>query len=234
MVSHCVFGQEVTPTEKKLSVGIYTGLTLCLFNQDIGWGNIPDFKRTPRTGFNLGVRLRYPLNKSIYLRLDPMMTGRGGAYRTVAEDVVVISNDPSYTKEYYYKNYRLTYLELPVMVDFDLSGQKKLFLGFGPSVAVLTGSSFRSNEFVPKGRVNSQGQVELKNTYSTEDLDAGKSSISNFIVEFSADLNSAVKYPMFLSLRYTGSLQEVFDDAKTGGENTKMTTWSFNMGFRLK
>lgn len=231
------YAQDVSSSGKPFNIGLMLGFNASRFTERIGEfgdGNSNEYDEFLRFGAAFGLTAKQALSKGFNLRAEFLLNARGGSYRSDNTGVSTISTDGS--KSYYYKNYRVNYLEVPLLADFDLSPQANPYklhvhLAFGLSYGINVSSSLRYNGFSPTG--TNMGPVqEVKEDYEVVPFDYARGGITNGIVELSFDFRNNHDTPLFVRTRYTGSLSEVYEVDSLNGDNmkTKMTTWTLSFG----
>lgn len=106
---------------KKYQAGLIAGANASHFSSRVGEFSVltntsySDYVRiAPMVGFHN----RFNFSKAFSLSAELIFKSRGGSYRTDQTGVTTIGGNGD--KAYYYRNYRLNYLEIPVVAELDL------------------------------------------------------------------------------------------------------------------
>ena len=236
-----LYSQDIQADKlRAFNVGLLIGFNASSFDKRIGEfgdGEKNRFDEFIRMSPMLGIHGRYQISKMFALRTEILFNSRGGSYRTESG---VISIGGNGGPNYYYKNYRLNYLEVPFLGEIDFrrnASKNRLHVRFaaGVSYGILIASSLRYNGYAPRG--SSTGPlVDVEEKFDVVDVDMAKESILNSVLELSFDfVNGKNDVPLFVKLRYTGSIDEVYDRDKPSSYNfrTKVNTWSLIFGVRF-
>lgn len=183
----------------------------------------------------VGFHNRFNFSKAFSLSAELIFKSRGGSYRTDQTGVTTIGGNGD--KAYYYRNYRLNYLEIPVVAELDLmpdvdDDRLHVRLGGGFSYGFLLASSLRYNGFVPTG--GTAGPLAYVNEeYYTTDFNYGKSTMLNYVFDLTFDFVNRKELPLYLKVRYSGTTASVYSVDQVNGYNynTKMSTISLLFGF---
>jgi hypothetical protein len=221
---------------RSFNIGLLMGANISTFSTRIGeFGADEDYDEHMRIGPTLGLHARYQLKKVFSIRTELLYNARGGAYRVESS---VISIGGNGDKNYYNKNYRLNYFELPLMGEFDFMGNAPstrlhIRLAVGASYGLPVSSTLRYNGYAPTGSTSGP-LVDVKEKYDVVKVGHAK-RVLNSIAELSFDFVNGHDTPLFIRIRYNGSLNKVYDQDKIEGYNfdTKMTTWSLTFGVYL-
>src|SRR5690349_16362791 len=115
-------GQDTSASVRKIHYIIDLGVNISLFNQKNAPFMMPDavteYKRTVRTSWEFGGSLDYPMSKLVHLSVGVRYSGRGGSYKTKNPAYVCQYSNGKNEDAYNYLNYRLDYVELPVLLKF--------------------------------------------------------------------------------------------------------------------
>jgi len=104
--------------------------------------------------------------------------------------------------------------------------------GIGASVGIPVASTLRYNGYAPSGS-KSGPLVNVEESYEVVSIGHATNPVYNAIAELSFDFVNGKDAPMFVRMRYNGSLTNVYDVNRINSYNfqTKMTTWSLTFGF---
>lgn len=235
-----VCAQEEDELRKRFQAGLVTGINLSSFNSRIGeFGSRQrnDYENFIRISPVIGFTSRYHFTKIFSLKGQLLFNSGGGSYRTDQTGVVNLSG--SGNKAYFYKNYRLNYLEIPVLAEFDFMPNQSIhelhvkFAG-GFSYGLLLASSLRYNGFAPTGSTTGI-LTNVKEDYQVTDFNYGKSSILNYVFDLTFDFENGKGLPLFVTLRYQLSADNVYNVDVLNGDNmaTKMSTYSLQFGLNF-
>lgn len=241
MTNGVSFAQE---NESKFDIGFHFGVNASFFNDRIGeFGdndNI-DYDNFVRFSSVFGLKAKFKLSNIISIKPEINYHLRGGSYRR--ENNSVISFGSSGSEDVYYnKNYRLYYAESPLLVSFNLA---KLFnkevrahkvqvhFNSGIAPAVNTHSSLRYNSF----RTVSNGTplADVDEEYQIEEFSHAEKFIWSYIAEISFDFQNGQQQNMFVNVRLSQTISDVFQIQELNGYNmqTKMTTFVLGFGLML-
>lgn len=226
--------------EKLFRLGFHAGLNTSFFNSAITEYSDPNSEFRPYARFSvlLGVKSKFQFSTKTALNIELNVSSRGGSYRSENKSVFYLGASNN-EKAYHMRNFRLTYLELPVLVNFNLN---ELFPSTGYSYSILPqthyfsfsaglapalniGSSLRVNSFT-EGEPISDSLVEIKSHYHTEKFDYAETFIFNSIIEFAYNIPLKDAGITSFNLRWTQSLNDVYSIALKDNYNmqTKMST----------
>jgi hypothetical protein len=219
---------------RQFNVGMLIGANASSFTERIGeFGADNDYESFIRISPSLGLHARYQLRKMFSLRTELLLNTRGGSYR-VESGVISFGNDG---KNYYTKNYRLNYFEVPLMGEIDLMANRSseklhIRLAVGVSYGLPVASTLRFNGYAPTGS-SSGPLVDVDEKFEVVSVGHANSPVFNSLAELSFDFLSGNDTPLFVRIRYCGSLNEVYDQDEIDGYNfsTIMSTWSLAFGF---
>lgn len=243
----CIAIFSVTPNyaselenERLFWLGFQTGLNTSFFNSPITEYSDPnsEFKPFARFSALFGVKSKLQFSTKTALVIELSVSNRGGSYRAENTSVIYMGGS-SNEKAYHMRNFRLTYLELPVLVNFNLNElftskdnsysilPKTHYLSFSAGLApsLNIGSSLRVNSFT-EGKTISGPLVEINSRYNTEKFDYAESFIFNSIIEFAYNIPLIDARIASFNLRWTQSLNDVYNiELKdTYNMQTKMST----------
>lgn len=216
-------------------MGLIIGGTVSSFSEGIGeFGTDKEYENFVRFGAVVGLHSRFQVTKLFALRGEVLFNGRGGSFRKEA-GIITIGGDGG--KKYHTKNYRLNYFDIPLMGEIDFmhnTTMEKLHvrLAIGASVGLPVASSLRYNGYAPTGSTAGP-LVDVDEDYEVTKVGHATKPVYNAIAELSFDFLNGHDTPLFFRLRYTGAVNDVYDQDKIGDDNfrTKMTTWSLAFGF---
>ncbi len=226
--------------EKSFWFGFQTGINTSFFNSQITeYSDINnDFDPFVRISALIGLKSKIQLSNKFALISELNVSSRGGSYRAENNSVFYLGSD-SNKKSYYMRNFRLTYLEIPVLMNFNLnqlfpstnnlismipkSHSLSFSAGIAPSINI--GSSFRYNSFT-EGETISGPLVEMNSDYDTQDFDYAKSTLLNSIFGLTYNFPYEDNSIISIILRWTQSLNNVYDVDTLDDYNmqTKMST----------
>jgi len=233
-ISFSVFITHAQDNPRAFNVGMLIGVNVSSFTERIGeFGADKDYESFIRISPALGLHARYNLGKMFSLRTELLLNTRGGSYR-VESGVISFGNDG---KNYYSKNYRLNYFEIPLMGEIDLMANRSsqrlhIFLAAGVSYGVPVASTLRYNGYAPTGS-SSGPLVDVEEEFEVVTIGHAANPVFNSLAELSFDFLNGNDTPLFVRIRYCGSLNDVYDQDEIDGYNfsTKMATWSLAFGF---
>lgn len=188
------------------------------------------FDKASRASLELGGNINYLLSDVFTLSSGLRYAEKGGGYKTKNPDFIYVNSiSGSKTDDAYnYLKYRLVYLELPVVVKFNLfralnigSETADLNLYGGVTGGLNIGSKLRYNVF----ESDEEEKWKANKLKGAEDLLL--SSVTG--VEWSNG-------PLMLYVRYTQNIGNVYDTTEPGYENfdVNMYTLSIGMGIILR
>lgn len=217
---------------KKFELGFMFGINRSSFNDRIGefGDNVSvDYQNFFRISPVVGLKGRLKLTNTISLQPELNYNLRGGSYRLENKSVFFLGGADD-EKAYFYKNYRLNYLEIPLLVSFNLGNPEaddtrlKVRLSTGLAPAINAGSSLRYNGFrtIPNGSPLS----DVKENYRSEPFDHAEDFINSYILDLSFDFQNRSEQKMFVNIRLSKTLTDVYNVERLDRYNmrTKMTT----------
>ncbi len=233
-ISFSVSITHAQDNSRAFNVGMLIGVNASSFTERIGeFGADDDYESFIRISPSLGLHARYDLGKMFSLRTELLFNTRGGSYR-VESGVISFGNDG---KNYYTKNYRLNYFEVPLMGEIDLMANRStemlhIRLAAGVSYGLPVASTLRYNGYAPTGS-SSGPLVDVEEEFELVSVGHANSPVFNSLAELSFDFLNGNDTPLFVRIRYCGSLNEVYDQDEIDGYNfsTRMSTWSLAFGF---
>lgn len=236
-VGHFSIAQSVDKA-KIFNLGLMFGGNISSFGSRVGeFGRGNEYDNFVRIGPVIGVHTRYQITKRLSLRGEVLFNARGGSYRKEAS-VISIGGDGS--KNYHTKNYRLNYAEIPLLAEIDFmphttTERLHVKLAAGASVGVPTASTLRYNGYAPTGSTSGP-LVDVEENFEVMHVGHAASPLYNAIGELSFDFLSGKDTPLFVRIRYSGSLNNAYDQDKINNYSfrTKMTTWSLTFGFYFR
>lgn len=220
--------------QDKLTYTFVAGFSISSFDSRSAPHSTPElveeFSRASRASLEVGINADLHLSDFWTLSSGLEYVERGGAYRTKNPGVIYV-NQYSGVKEddaYNYLKYRLSYLELPFRIKFDLkelieresSGGLNVFAG--PTAMLNLASKRRYNIF--------EGSGELEEKWHGDKLSGAKTVVFG--------LNCGVEWrqgPVTIYAKYLRNLTDLYDTSRPNYENfgTKMHSISLGMGFQL-
>lgn len=227
-----LFGQQ---KNKWFQLGVQLGIDGSLFDDRIGeYGDnaFEDYKNYVRISGMLGIKGKIILTKIVAIHPEINFSLRGGSYRLENNSVVYIGGSGD-EKAYYYKNYRLNYIETPILMSFNISrlfnkeiadNKLQIHLNSGLAPAFNTGSSLRYNGF--RAISNGTPLADVKETYEVEKFGYAENFVMSYIAEFSIEFQNGHSQNMFVNLRLSQTKNDVYNIEELDGYNmqTKMTT----------
>ncbi len=232
--------EESNAQPRSVWFGFQAGFNASFFNSRVTSYGDPKsgYDTNARIGGLFGVKNRVVLSPLLAIHTELFVTGRGGAYQKENKEIIVMSADKN-QKAYHVRNFRLTYLEMPVVLNVNLN---RLFMpsslrgqgnpdrsymsasvGFSPSLNVA--SSFRYNVFEPDKKSSSY-LVNVKTRFEDEEFDYAQTWIFNSIVEVGYNIPLSESQIASFNLRWTQSLTDVYavESLKNHNMQTKMST----------
>jgi hypothetical protein len=232
MISCCsLYAQEIdkkTWESRKIIVGPYLNMNMSKFNSNVGeFGTNSSYKSQFRGSFSGGLQAKIKMVNSLWLTTGLAMSSRGGSYKAPASGVVSIGGNGA-DKAYLFKNYRLSYIEIPLIVSLK-SKNSGFNVGAGLSYGLLMSSSLRFNEY-------SGTSPSVDESWQVEEFDHAQSAVSNFVFEFGAGYKIKGESLGFWQIRFNQSLSDVYKDELDNGKSlkTRMMTLSIIMGVYIK
>lgn len=222
---------------KFFNIGAMLGVNASSFTERIDqFGDAQRDRYDPfvRFGPTLGLHSRFQVSKLLALRMEALFNGRGGSYRAESSVVSIGGNGD---KNYINKNYRLNYFDIPVLAEIDFMANRSIQrlhvrMAAGASYGFNVASTLRYNGYAPTG--SSTGPlVDVEEEFDVVDIQHASKTTLNGIVELSFDFLSGDDTPLFVKVRYTRSMNGVYDHEKTRFYNfeTDINTWSVMFGF---
>lgn len=232
-----LYGQD---DDKRFKPGVQFGFNASYFNNRIG-----EFGANAGIGYEhfvrfspaLGFHGRWKLSDLISIHAEVLYNLRGGSYRLENSSVIYLGGSGN-EQAYYYKNYRLNYLELPFLASLNCS---KLFnkdipdyklqvrLNTGLAPAFNTSSSLRYNGF--KTISNGTPLADVDEKYEVEEFDYAESFMVSYLAEILFDFKNGSGTSMFINLRLSQALLDVYNVDRLRGYNMKTKMTTFTLGF---
>ncbi|NQY67448.1 MAG: outer membrane beta-barrel protein [Flavobacteriales bacterium] len=222
--------------DDKITHTPYAGFSFSHFKNNIG--NYSDtFQKKTRTGITLGWRIKYNISKSLGVETGLGYNSKGGGYKKHALTVQTMEGEKI---EYdLIRNFRLEYVELPFLLDINLSrlimgrsATSFLHISSGVSFGINTGSSVRYNSV--SSRSAGGPWVDVSNNFTISKFNYATKKITNFLLEASLHFVSQKDIPGYLIVRYNKSLNDVYSVTMMDGNNFKTKMATITIGYGLK
>ncbi len=242
LVSGMALSQEKIPNT---SVWLQMGVNASFFDNPIGeYGASDSVYYEPRARVSpfLGLKVKIKLNRIFSLQPEIFYGGKGGAYRRANTSVTTIGGNGQ-NQAQYYKRYRLDYIEMPVLLNVNIThllyknigdDRIKVQLCSGISPAINLRSTFRYNVF--EAGKSYGPMVEQKEKFKVKQFDHAKNFLLNVMVDLSFNFQDKKgDYKMQVFLRWYRTLDNVYNISELDGYNmdTKMHTVSLGYGIML-
>ncbi|MFD2513144.1 outer membrane beta-barrel protein [Pontibacter locisalis] len=225
-------------------VGLKGGITLSDFTKNVGFfdQNSPNYRNSPyaayeeyfRIGALAGITLDYEFSKAFTVGTELLHNGRGGAYRVENSSVAIITNNGA-EKAYNYYQYRINYLELPLLAQYNLSSKATSSIALIVYGGVAPG--FPTTEKITYTNYERSGVIDAKQTSQSEDLYNVRGFNLSPTFGFKIRGNDADgPNRVYLDFRFARTVLPVFTiEADGNGNNFKTGMWtaSFAVGARL-
>lgn len=197
------FGQQ----QEKITYGPRMGLNFSFFNQNLHYDN--EWKNYGRISPFIGAFVRSKISRNFSIQTEILYTLKGGSSR-IASNSVFTQTNQGFEKAYYYKNYRLNYIEIPLLLHCDITPAKSgthyfIQAGIAPSFAIT--SSLRSNEY-SMGSGTGLGRAEEK--WKVERFHDARTFNTSLIAGMHFGPFGNTKAPFAFDIRYTKSLLDTY------------------------
>lgn len=220
--------------QDKLTYTFVAGFSISFFDSPGAPHNNPElveeFSKASRASLEVGINADMHLSDLWTLSSGLEYVERGGAYRTKNPGVIYV-NQYSGAKEddaYNYLRYRLSYLELPLRLKFNMNGlikpesTGKLNILAGPTAMLNLASTRRYNIF--------EGNVEIEEKWDADKLSGAQTLVLG--------LNAGIEWqqgPATIYAKYLRNLTDLYDTSQSGYESfdTKMHSITLGMGFQF-
>ena len=218
---------------RSFNFGVMAGLNVSSFTGKVKMSSFGSGESTLRFSPMLGLTGRYQISNLFAIRTELFFSARGGATKHhIGSTSIGGSGDRTY-----HSNYRLNYIEIPLLGEFDFMSKKPadrlhVRLAIGASYGLNVASTVRYNDFTLTGNP----QVYVEEEYEVADVDGAKKGILNAVAELSFEFVSVrLDTPLFVKMRYTGTLDEVYkeDVVTTIYSEPRMNTYSVIFGFHF-
>lgn len=231
-------------TNNRVSTAIQFGLNASYFDDRIGEfgdGNRADYHNSVRTGTLFGFGLSFPLTEIVAVQTEINFSSRGGSFYSENSSVIAIGGNGD--EGNLVKNYRLKYLELPLLLSVNLgylfndkmpSGKSHATFAAGIVPAFNTNSSIRYNVFKETG--NTTGPlVDVDEDYVVKEIGNAKSPIVSGVINIGINFLIKNETPAFVNFRFSKTLGNVYSVDQLGGYNmaTKMGTVTATFGLYM-
>lgn len=248
LISSIAFSQDKEVSEEyivpNLTFEAGAGINVSFFNTDISeFGNSmnTEFEGYIRVAPSIFGHVKYKFAEGAFLKSGIIINFRGGAYIADDNNVIVTSNQ-GVNKGKKHRRFRVNYLEIPVMVGYNLRKifnketsrkYKPINLALGFTGGFNLSSDFRYNYYQSVGK-NSGPMGEVEEEFKTLDFNYANSFLANAIVELSFVADSLKNADFWMYLRYNQSLNNVYSVNQIGGENYKTKMGTFTLGFTFE
>ena len=221
----------------KVKFGVRLGMNGSFFSQKIGyfgmdyssdlWENYLRFSPV------FGIVLNYEVSKIISVQGELLYSFKGGSVRKKA-DVLQQTNN-GLQAAYNYRNMRVDYLEMPILVNIDLhklleptSDRLCVNLQTGIAPSINTSASLRQNSYsIGSG----YGLVDAKENWSVSEIPYTTANGFNTSIIIGLMLHEPSK-KYFMDIRYTRSLFDTFAQERISSNSPmKATINTFSMSF---
>lgn len=232
-----VFSQNI---DKMFRVGIQVGLNASLFDNKIGKfgaNQHSDYENYVRISPAIGITGNWRFTDVVSLQPEILYSLRGGSYRRENGSVFHLGGNGD-EKAYYYKNYRLNYLEVPILIRFNLaklfnpdaSGHKlKVHFSSGLAPAINVVSGLRYNEFTTSP--SSTPIADVDDSYKVVAFDYANRVITNAVIDVALDFGRSNERSTYVNLRYSKSISDVYNVRERLGYNMETTLTTITLGF---
>lgn len=231
-------------TPKRYMFGLYFGINNSFFNSGVGeYGDDESsgYSNFIRISPFIGLRSIVKLTEVVSFQSEILFSSRGGSYIKENKSVAFWETGKfGNEKVYYFVNYRLDYLEFPLLLNFNMSkifGQylnndvntinprKKITVAAGIAPSFNVGSSIRYNNFGEGNRINER-MVEVKENYYVEKFDYANRFVVNSIIDIGYNIPTKYSSTMVINLRWTQTTDNVYSLPELDGYNmrTDMST----------
>lgn len=224
----------------KLSFGLKTGLNASYFNQNFNAYEETNYNKFVRVSPMIGIFTEYKLSNSIALQGELLYSLKGGSYRKENTSILSFDQNGNVSKSYYYQNFRLNYLELPVLANVNftellspngVSRNVNFVMGFGVIPGINTTSKLRYNIY---NEGENYGPVsKVSESYSVKEFSPAEKFQFSVLSEMAFHFKISGKQPAFINLRYAQSVTESYQN-NISESAFKTTNTTFTLGFGLK
>ncbi|MEP1095162.1 MAG: hypothetical protein ABJG78_08630 [Cyclobacteriaceae bacterium] len=218
-------------TISSLSEDLMTDYGFDQFRQDYiddGGSATSDIKNSVRLGFYIAAEADFSIGEKSFIKTGLKYMTTGDSYFFKTDDVVLQSSSGSESDEKFKLRPRLDYLAIPVNYGVDVSQKISLYAGVTPSLSI--NNILRTNRFEADGD-------DVKQKWDKTDNPVSEASLVAF-------LNAGLSYylggnsgtPMIFDLRFSQSLNNVYDDSDFDNTTTKFNDtklWSLELGIGI-
>ena len=233
LIGLVIFAGGVSAQEK-ITYSFEAGFSVSFFDSPNAPHDTPElveeFSKNTRGSLELGINADVYLSDLWTLSSGLEYVERGGSYRS-KNPGIIYTNQFSGAKEddaYNYLRYRLSYLELPLRLKFDIAklikpeSADRINIFVGPTAMLNLDSKRRYNIF--------EGSSEVKETWEVDKLPGAQ----NFVV----GINTGVEWragKLVMYAKYLRNLTALYDTSQAGYENfnTRMHSITLGMGFEF-
>jgi hypothetical protein len=229
----------------KINMSMQVGINTSFFGNRIGpygYGEASSYSNFVRFSPKIGLGVAYDINKFLSIQSELNYSAQGGSYRQENDDIFYMGGDGS-EQAYFYKNYRVNYVEIPLLLTINVSNlfnkefpEDKLSVSVssGAAISFNTASTLRYNGFEESGS-SSGPLVDVDEKYDVIEVGYGKNNLS-YIFNLGLNFLLRNRIPAFVNFRYQQTLFDVYSVEQLDSYNmkTKMGTACLSFGVMFK
>ncbi len=239
LFSNISFGQE----SKKFTYGPRLGLNVSFFNTNLhpnsSWLHPnSSWENYGRISPFIGAFVNYKFSKVFSIQTELLYTLKGGSSRKPSNSIMT-QTQQGYEQAYYYTNYRINYIELPLLAQINLFPNKSgvhysVQTGIAPSISMT--STLRANDYTVGSGV---GLVQVREKWQVKDFYEARKFNASMIIGMHFGFLGESSSPFgrssgsfALDIRYTKSLLDTYKTTifyPTGTQNLTMHTISLGL-----
>lgn len=228
------FGQ-IQNDQKKFRLGIKTGINISFFHSRIAaFGEDKNSNPFIRPSLTIGLIGKTRINDNLSLTTEFAWSGKGGAFRQPANDIITISSHGA-EDSYYYQEFQLNYFELPAIIEINPEiFDRKFSFGLGLSPMFNSNSMIKYNCYESAQASIDFGFVDVDEKAKKIEFDYANKFNCSWIIDACFEKGEG-KIKGLFGFRYSQTFFDVYSVGSLDGYNmkTKMSSISLNIGFRF-
>ena len=217
----------------RVNFGVKGGFSMSHFTDDVAPFDQPDenfsaYKRSERFSFVPGITMDVQLTRGFSFITEVLYNSRGMGYSEKIPRLVIRDRDGREKSAYNYFDYKINYLELPLILNYNFSKKTaktywQAYAGIAPAVLISS-----------KTKIDYYTESDTR-----QDTKSKLHDVRPFNHSFIAGIKSGdglnTLYEGYVDLRVSYTLSPVFKQAlnDTGGNlNTRMYTFTLSVGLK--